>query len=321
MSVLRETLPFRQVDSKRAFIEVIGTLTVYFLSFWAAIQMQATLWAALPAMVLCGIAAVRLYVLQHDCMHRCFLKPKWLNDAIGIALSPLSLTPFYMGRYNHGLHHSHVGDLDRRDTFEISVMTLDEYRQSSLLKRIGYRIYRSPLTLLVIGPFLVYAVFHRVPKNTLKSGLWWDVLLHNVLLVAYFALVYSWAGTAGVLILLGAMYFGSSLGAIIPYVEHNFEDIHWGRKPDLDFETAALEGSAVLDFGDLFHFATANIGYHDLHHLNPSIPSYRLKQCHETLEAKGLLASRKISLREGLGCLRWKLWDEDNHRMVTFAAA
>jgi omega-6 fatty acid desaturase (delta-12 desaturase) len=122
-------------------------------------------------------------------------------------------------------------------------------------------------------------------------------------------------------VVLLSVWFGVSFGAIIPYVEHNFEDVHWGRRPELTAQIAALEGSAVLDFGRVFHWLTANIGYHDLHHLNPMIPNYNLRKCHEQLEDAGLLHSRKISIREAVTCFGWKLWDEEQERMVTFAAA
>lgn len=311
----------RTLNPVQAIVQLLGTLCVYFISLFTAIKGAGQLAILLPSAFVCGISAVRLYMLQHDCMHRCFIAPRWLNDAIGVALSPFTLTPFGVGRHNHNLHHSHVGDLDHRDTFEINVLTLREYRQLPTSKRLAYRLYRSPFMLILIGPFLVYVIFHRFPKNTVKAGLIADVLLHNLLFFGFFAAVYGISGTTGIWVLLLSIWFGVSFGAIIPYVEHTFEDVHWGRRPDLTPKIAALEGSAVLDFGDVFHFVTANIGFHDLHHLNPMVPSYNLKRCYEQLETQGLLKSRKIKVREAISCFRWKLWDEERQKMVTFAAA
>ncbi|MDC0738539.1 fatty acid desaturase [Cognatishimia sp. SS12] len=321
MSVLKETLPFRTIDNRRAAGELALTLCAYATALLLALFWRGPGWmVGLPA-ACAGIAAVRLYMLQHDCMHRSFCQPRWLNDVIGVALSPLTLTPFYAGRYNHGQHHSHVGDLDQRDTFEINVLTVAEYRARGPWARLAYRLYRSPVVLVAIGPILVFGLINRCPRNTFKAGLWRDVLLHNALLGGYLAAIYLLAGSAGLWTLLLANYIGVSLGAVIPYVEHNFETVEWGRKPELSFEDAALKGSAVLDFGALFHFVTANIGYHDLHHLNPQVPSYHLKACHEALEARGHLNSRKVGWRAALQSFRWKLWDEEAQRMVTFAAA
>ena len=104
----------------------------------------------------------------------------------------------------------------------------------------------------------------------------------------------------------------------MPYVVHNFETIHWGTKPELDFETAALQGSAVLDWGSFMDWAFLNIGYHDLHHLNAKIPGYKLKAAHQELERLQLITSEKITFIDGLKCLRWKLYDEAAGKMIPF---
>ncbi|SHG41827.1 fatty acid desaturase [Cognatishimia maritima] len=310
----------RHIDNRTAWGQLLGTLFAYFAFLTAAVIGANHIWIVLPCAAACGLSAVRLYMLQHDCMHRCFLKPKKINDLIGVLLSPFTLTPFATGRYNHGLHHSHVGDLDHRDTFEINVLTVNEYREKSFGFRLAYRLYRHPFTLVLVGPFLVFMVFHRFPKNTLKGGFIKDVLIHNLMLLVYFAAVFGVAGLTGIWVLLLSIWIGVSLGAVIPYVEHNFEDAHWGRWPELTHEKAALENSAVLDFGKAFHWVTANIGFHDLHHLNPMIPNYNLKTCHQELENAGLLHSRKITPREALDCFNWKLWDEEQEKMVGFPA-
>lgn len=74
----------------------------------------------------------------------------------------------------------------------------------------------------------------------------------------------------------------------------------------------------MLNWGRLFDLVTLNIGYHDLHHFNAKIPGYNLRTAHATLEAKGLIQSEKIGFLEGLRCLRWKLFDEENGRMIPF---
>lgn len=320
MSTFRMSLAYREVDSLKALFHLVLTLAAYFGCGLSALLNLQTLWVAAPFAAVTSIMAVRLYMLQHDCLHRCFLRPKWLNDVIGIALSPFTLTPFYVGRYNHVQHHGHVGDLDHRDTFEINVLTLTEYRALPWRRRMLYRLYRHPLTLLIIGPFVVYAIFNRFPKNTRAQGFVGDVFLHNAFILALGIGIFAVARWEGIWMWAASVYLSASLGAIIPYVEHNFETVHWGRRPELTHEMASLHGSAVLDFGNVFHFLTANIGFHDLHHLNPTIPSYRLKTCHAALEAEGLIQSTKIGWGQALQSFRWKLWDEDSGRMVTFAA-
>lgn len=320
MSFQSIVFEYRVSSNIKSFQQLAGTFSAYLICLWLAISQVEHWYIFIPAAAACGLLAVRLYMLQHDCMHRCFLSPRWLNDLVGVLLSPFTLTPFAVGRNNHNLHHSHVGDLDHRDTFEINVLTVDEYKQLTPWRKFLYRLYRSPVTLILVGPFLVYAIFHRFPKNTLKGRFLKDVAIHNLLFFGFYALIYWMAGMTGVWVLLLSVWFGVSFGAIIPYIEHNFEDVHWGRRPELTPQIAALESSAVLDFGKVFHWLTANIGFHDLHHLNPTIPNYNLRKCHEQLEAEGHLNSRKISIREAVTCFGWKLWDEEHQKMVTFAA-
>jgi omega-6 fatty acid desaturase (delta-12 desaturase) len=317
MNIAKITRPYTIKNNRRASLELIATFASY-LAFLIAAIMSAPNWMlVLPFMALNGIAAVRLYMLQHDCMHRSFFTSRRANDVVGTLLSPFTLTPYKSTRYSHNMHHAHVGDLDRRDAFEIDIMTLDEFRTAPILKKLWYRLYRSPFTLVFAGPFIFYVILRRFPRNGIKTGVG-DVLLHNAMLGAFVFCIFSFSGWTGVLIFLGAIYLGVSPGALIPYVVHNFEAAHWGRKPELTFESAALSNTSVLDLGSVFDFVTANIAYHDLHHLNAMIPSYNLKTCYR--EVAPHLNSVKVNWGEIPRCLKWKLYDEENNQMVGFSA-
>nr|WP_256372992.1 fatty acid desaturase [Pseudoruegeria sp. HB172150] len=274
--------------------------------------------AALPFMCVTATCAVRLYMLQHDCGHGSFFTSRKLNDRMGTLLSPFTLTPYKAVRYNHNLHHAHIGNLDRRDSTEIYVMTVDEYLAAPWWKKLGYRFYRSFFLLFLVGPTLLYVIRYRFPRNALKSGIG-DVVLHDAMVVGFLALLWTLWGPVALAVWLGSVIIGVSCGVVIPYVQHNFEEVFWARPKDLQFDQAAVEGSAVLDFGDFFDLCTANIAYHDLHHLNANIPCYNLKRCYRELEPT--FKSRRIGWREAAGTLRWKLWDEETGRMVPFPSS
>lgn len=276
-----------------------------------------TWWLVVPSVLVSAFMGLRIYMIQHDCLHRSFFTSRDLNDTVGTLLSPISMTPYKATRYIHGQHHTYVSDLDHREAFEIYTMTLGEWRAASWWQKLQYRLYRSPVTLILVGPFVLYTVLRRMPLYGFKTGVG-DMILHNVMLAAYVGGVYWLAGWPGICIWLAAVYVACVTGALIPYVVHNFENIVWGTRPDLTFETAALEGSAVLDWGRLFDLVTMNIGYHDLHHLNAKIPGYNLRAAHQALEAEGYLRSHKISFWQGIMCIRWKLYDEENQRMIPF---
>ncbi len=293
---------------------------LYFGGLAVGLASIGTWWLMLPAIVLTAAMGLRIYMIQHDCLHRSFFASRDLNDAVGTIISPIAMTPYKATRYIHNQHHTYVSDLDRRDSFEIYVMTVKEWEAAPYWKRVQYRIYRSPFTLILVGPFILYTILRRVPLYGLKTGIG-DLVLHNAMLAALVGAIWLYAGWAGIGVWLASVYLACAFGALIPYVVHNFEHIHWGTKPELDFETAALEGSSVLAWGRVFDLAMMNIGYHDLHHLNAKIPGYRLKEAYQELDRKGLLASEKIGFIEGLKCFRWKLYDEERNRMIPFPRA
>ena len=118
------------------------------------------------------------------------------------------------------------------------------------------------------------------------------------------------------MIVLGS-YLGGSFGIFAVYVGHNFETAYWAQSENVNRQDAALIGASVLELGWLPDFALLNFGYHDLHHLNVRIPSYRLKDCHHALTDQ--LGMTKITLWEARRCLRWRLWDERDRKMVPFS--
>lgn len=318
--ILAASRPFARPDNRRAWLELTLTVSLYVVAMAVAVTTVGTWWLTVPSVLFAAAMGLRVYMIQHDCLHRSFFSSREQNDIVGSLLSPIAMTPYKATRYIHNLHHTYVGDLERRDTFEIFTMTLREWQEAPRWKRLQYRVYRSPVVLILIGPFVLYTVLRRMPLYGLKTGIL-DLVFHNVLLAAYLGLIWWAAGWAGLAVWLAVVYVACATGALIPYVVHNFEQIHCGTRPDLTFETAALEGTAVLDWGRLFDLVTMNIGYHDLHHLNAKIPGYRLKEAYEALEGEGLLDSQKIGFLQGLACLRWKLYDEQRGRMVPFPSS
>lgn len=308
---------YASANNRRAWLELGLTFLLYLVGLLTALFSIGTPWILFPAMIFAAAMGLRIYMIQHDCLHRAFFTSRRLNDIVGTLVSPIALTPYQATRFKHNQHHAHVADLERRDTFEIYVMTVKEWADAPCLIRAKYRLYRSPFILIIVGPFILYGILRRMPLYGLKTGIW-DLVLHNVLLAGLATSVWAIAGWAGIAVWVGSIYIACVFGGLIPYVLHNFEHVHWGVKPELDMETAALEGSSVLDWGRLFDLAMMNIAYHDLHHLNAKIPGYKIKAAYDDLEARGLITSDKIGFIDGIKCLRWKLYDDENRCMVPF---
>ncbi|WP_224815512.1 fatty acid desaturase [Hasllibacter sp. MH4015] len=302
-------------DDRLAALSYFGTFAVYFLTLWLAITAWPTWWLVVPLIVINAASGVRLYVLQHDTGHNSLFSTARLNTLAGHALSTFTLTPFAVMQHNHNEHHSHLGNLEERDTTEIFTMTLREWNAADWKKRLFYRLYRNPALMIPIGGLFTYVFAYRWPKNAGRIAPR-QVILHNLALAGWIALIWAFAGVPGLIVYGGTVFVAACLGVFLVYLQHNFEDTWWDRKPDLNPARAALQGSSALDLGWWFDLAVANITYHDIHHFNANIPSYRLRVCHRALRKH--YDVQTIGWGEALRSFTLKLWDEDAERLVPF---
>ncbi len=315
MDLRAHTRKYCAKDNRLAAASYFGTFAVYFAALYAAIIWSSQWYILLPAGTVFSVAAVRLYVLQHDTGHFSLFETRRQNILAGHVLSPFTFAPFEVMRQNHNLHHANVGNLEHRETGEIHTMTLKEWRAAGRWQRVLYRLYRNPLILVPVGAVFTYFIRYRWPKNAAVFDPV-GVIAHNLAIVALLYLLYRVAGSTGLYVWLGFSFLGGMLGVFLVYLQHNFEDTYWDRRPDLNPVDAALSGSSCLDFGWAFDCAVANITLHDIHHFNARIPSYRLRQCHYSLPKE--LAPRRIKPGEALRALRLKLWDEEKKRLIPF---
>ncbi|GHF51009.1 fatty acid desaturase [Seohaeicola zhoushanensis] len=315
MNLREHTRLYVEKDNRLAALSYFGTFAVYFASLWLAITQVSTWYLLAPAVIVHAFAAVRLYVLQHDTGHHSLFQTRAQNELAGHVLSPFTFAPFEVMKQNHNLHHGNLGNLDHRETGEIHTMTLREWERAGWAERLFYRLYRNPFVLIPVGSMFTYFIRYRWPKNTTRFGVR-GVLLHNVAILVFLGTLYALAGWTGIWVWLGASFLGGMIGVFLVYLQHNFEDTYWDRRPDLDPQMAAIEGSSCLDFGWFFDFCVANITLHDIHHFNARIPSYRLRRCHYALPPE--MAPRRIGFIEAVKALNLKLWDEEQQRLVPF---
>lgn len=274
-------------------------------------------WAAMLAGgALIAVSLGRMFAIQHDCGHLSYFAGRPTNTIVGVILGAFTFHPYFAMRYNHNRHHAYLGNLDRLETHEVKTWSVRHWQEASWLDRLGYRLYRSVPSILLFGPIYVFMIRYRWPKNVRKVGLL-DPLMQNGLMVALWGGVYLWGGWQASVVQLAGTLSIMSFGTLMIYAGHNHEHTYWEREGAVSFEEAALVGSSVLTYGPVFDFATFNFAYHDLHHLNPKVPCYRLRSCQQALA--GEVNSTRMGLLGALRTLRWKLWDERLGRMVRFS--
>ena len=59
-----------------------------------------------------------------------------------------------------------------------------------------------------------------------------------------------------------------------------------------------------------------NIGFHHIHHLNPQVPNYRLRDSHDAVSV--LASVPALDLTAGIRALQSALWDEERDCLVGF---
>ncbi|MEJ6399340.1 fatty acid desaturase family protein [Yoonia sp. 208BN28-4] len=315
MSIRRLAKPYAAPIDSLAWFHVANTAALYA----GAIVLGTMFWGNFLVMAVAVLmffaGTTRFFGIQHDCGHLSYFKSRRTNEVVGVLTGAFTGNAYYAMRYNHNRHHAYIGNLDERDAHEVLTWTVAEYQAASPGMKLFYRIYRSAFVLYFIGPIFVIFIRYRYPKNAAKTGMR-DILMQNTLMFGFWAslwILFGWQAFAFTII---AGMISACMGVFMVYVGHNYEDAYWEHAESCNFEDASLKGSSVLDWGPLFHFATFNFAFHDLHHLHAKIPCYRLQACHRALENE--LEPTRLGVFEAIACVQWKLWDEASGKMIRF---
>jgi omega-6 fatty acid desaturase (delta-12 desaturase) len=287
--------------------------------YWSLqLSYAVTLFLAVPT----GALLVRVFIIQHDCGHGSFFASPRANNLMGMFCSILTLTPYANWRRQHAGHHANWNNLDKRysgsDIYS-ACLTVREYLGLTPLKRLFYRIPRHPLVAHILIPPLVFLFLYRVPFDTPKN---WNrerlaVYCTNFALAVLICALGLTVGFHAVLLVqLPVLVITSIIGVWLFAVQHRFDDSLWARQADWRFNKAALEGSSYLKLPKLLQWFTGNIGFHNVHHLAPRIPNYRLEACYRQNPE---LHENALTIVEAFRSIRLALWDEDSNRLVRFS--
>lgn len=315
MTLRQQTRDFARPNNALGALHLIISLAMYFGAIAVGIGFWGNPLVVLLSIVVFAGACVRLFGVQHDNGHLNYFSSRKANVWVGVLLGAFTCNPFHAMRYNHNRHHAYIGNLDHVESHEVWTMSVQDYLAAPLKTRIVYRVYRSAPVLFCLGPIFVYLIRFRWPRNAMRVG-WWDAVIQNLLMAAWWGVLFLMAGWVGIQYIVLALCCTVSVGMVMIYSGHNHEDTYWERDGDVDFEEASLKGSSVLTFGPIFDFMTFNFAYHDLHHLNSKVPAYYLRACYCALEDQ--LDSRRLSAWEAVASIQWKLWDEENGKMIRF---
>jgi omega-6 fatty acid desaturase (delta-12 desaturase) len=315
---------YRQPSRVRGAVELAITalpLAALWAAAWA-IYALGYWWVSLLIAIPAAGFLVRLFAIQHDCGHGAFFADKQANDWVGRVISVLTATPYDVWRRTHAVHHATAGNLDRRGVGDLQTLTVNEYLALSRWGRLKYRLYRHPLVLLGLAPAYLFLIQNRLPIGSPQGGWapWLSTQATNAAMVAVGAgLIWLIGVKAFLLVHLPILLLAATLGVWLFYVQHQFEQTSWSDGGRWNRDEAALHGSSHYQLPALLRWFTADIGVHHVHHLCSRIPYYRLPNVlrdHPELRGVG-----RLTLLQSFRCLSLALWDENQHRLVSFREA
>jgi omega-6 fatty acid desaturase (delta-12 desaturase) len=280
-------------------------------------SLKVSWWLTLPLALLAAGFLVRVFIIFHDCGHGSFFPSRRANDILGVITGVLTFTPYFHWRWEHALHHSTSGDLDRRGTGDVWTLTVQEYLEASRWKRFAYRLARNPVILFGVAPFFMFFIKMRFPAAKADRRERHSVAWTNLGIVAMAAgMGWVFGLEAYLLLQMLIVLVAGSAGLWLFYVQHQFEGVYWERNEAWDYCTAALKGSSFYKLPKVLQWFSGNIGFHHIHHLSPRIPNYHLEKCHR---AEPLFQTVKpVTLFASLKSLTFRLWDERRQRLVGY---
>jgi omega-6 fatty acid desaturase (delta-12 desaturase) len=335
----------------RATYQVLNTLIPYFILWFLAIKVVTiSFWLLPPIVVLLTLFSLRCFSLMHDCGHYSLFSSRKVNRVVAFVLGIINAIPPYSWSRDHAYHHKTNGDWERyRGVAEF--LSTEEFTCLSASDRKFYALMRHPLMVfpggffyLAIQPrlFLVIGIYDFIchlftclsHESTMKfskiiashqSRYWhtaiefWDSLFNNLCVVGSWIILSYFLGAGFFLGMYSAVLaLSAAIFISIFFVQHIFDDSYAHKTEGWDYLLGAIEGSSYLKLPTILNWFTADIGYHNIHHLSERIPNYHLKACHH---ANIHLLSQVKTLRLGdlLNCSKFILWDSDSSRLVSLA--
>jgi omega-6 fatty acid desaturase (delta-12 desaturase) len=206
----------------------------------------------------------------------------------------------------HSHHHKAHGNTNEYDGTR-TVLTSSEYDKLDPVLQTLYTIGRSPILFFLLGPIYIYWIRRILNGEWLylfKYSLWLFLLYK----VGSYKLLFSF---------ILAQYIAGIFGMMLFHLQHQVNIGYWkpiDKDDTLSKENAELLGASVQTIPLFLEYFTNGIEYHNIHHLDPGIPSYKTKEVYYQLVEKGFIPDRKIGYIEEFTSLGHTIFNEKTQR-------
>lgn len=295
--VIRSWLePIVTRNTSLAMALVVIDLCLFALSLTATVLISNILLKVVFGM-LTGFIIGRLFILGHDACHQSFTVHRRVNVWLARLVFMPSLTPYSLWAVGHNVVHHGYTNLKGFD-FVWQPHSLQEYQALPRWRQKLEKIYRSGW-----APWLYYMVDmwwkrmyfpSRKQMPTRRGEFIWDGILVSAVAAIWIAAL-AWTaqatGQSFWIVLLTAfivpVLFWKAMIGFVVYVHHTHTGVAWYQDKSTWTASQPFVSTTVhLTFGYGIGTALHNIMEHTAHHVDMSVPLYRLKKAQKMLETK-----------------------------------
>ena len=264
----------------------------------------------LSILILClALVMMKMFMIFHDLCHKSYFptnerkdKTKGFNMKIAKIIDVFCLYDANHWESLHSTHHKLHGNLNEFDATR-TVLTSSEYEKLSENKKLLYKIFRNPILFFLFMPLYIYWI-NKIINGDVEYIIKYSILLFILYKIGSYKLVLSF---------ILAQYIGGMIGIMMFHLQHQVNVGYW--KPidtgdQLSKDNAELLGASVVKIPPFIDYFTSGIEYHNIHHLDPGIPSYNIKQCYNELCDLGLIPDNKIGYKQQYDSLFHTIFNE-----------
>lgn len=309
------TKPFAKENRAKSWYYTISTLLILLASLFGTVfNFHWTL--KLACSIFAGLVIVRLFVIYHDHQHKAILDRSPLASALFTLFGFYVLAPTGIWSASHDYHHKNNCKLFSASIGSYPIYTKHKFETLSKGEQRHYLFIRHPLTIMFgyIFTFMygmcIKSIINRFSKNI-------DSLIALILHFAYQIAVFYFLGWQTWILLCAIPHLISgAMGAYLFYAQHNFPGTTFKGNEEWTYEGAAMESSSYMELSWPLRWATANIGYHHIHHINARIPFYRLPEVYNAIPELQNCKKTSLKPKDIIACFKLKVWDTDKQQMV-----
>lgn len=266
-------------------------LGIYSISSWSWYHYLTSL--VISFGVFCCYA--NLFTLAHDAGHFCFSKVKTANKLVGHFILSIFHIGFHNWKIAHNFHHTYSQTINRDTTWTKDKMTVQQFAESDKKKQKDYHIANAtPVGVLVgyyfacVQYFFFTRYYHFIPlEKEQRRQVRFSSFLVLVLSLCHLAL-FCWLG--GLSFYLNYHLLPLALGAVaavgIPLLQHSHEHAVYFDEKCWTPMRGQILGTYNFRMPYFFERVFNDINLHVVHHINPKVPWYNLRNSYNELKIK-----------------------------------